>query len=224
MHPGRVELIGHHASLPLALAILYQDYPFAFADLFLKRVLTLLAVVAIVFTAMVLLGHYSAPFADVRPRQPASSRDCWSRYGWRRRCCTRWFDDGTTWFVDTIVLRRADYATLRTEITRHIQTQQDVPTLLSDVCQMLQPALSARDVTWDERDRDRRTTRWHGDRRRRATCDRAGRHERTAVVPDSRRRPHARPAISVRRCRGARCGRRCRGPAHRRHSNHARAI
>jgi len=28
-----VELLGHHASLPLALAILYQDYPFALADL-----------------------------------------------------------------------------------------------------------------------------------------------------------------------------------------------
>ena len=40
-----VELLGHHASLPLALAILYQDYPFALADLFLKRALALLAVV-----------------------------------------------------------------------------------------------------------------------------------------------------------------------------------
>ena len=30
-----VELVGHHASLPLAFAILYQDYPFALADLFL---------------------------------------------------------------------------------------------------------------------------------------------------------------------------------------------
>ena len=37
-----VELLGHHASLPLAFAILYQDYPFALADLFLKRALTLL--------------------------------------------------------------------------------------------------------------------------------------------------------------------------------------
>src|SRR6266511_3585621 len=36
-----VELVGHHASLPLAFAILYQDFPFALADLFLKRALTL---------------------------------------------------------------------------------------------------------------------------------------------------------------------------------------
>src|SRR5436309_1712075 len=32
-----VELLGHHASVPLALAILYQDFPFALADIFLKR-------------------------------------------------------------------------------------------------------------------------------------------------------------------------------------------
>ena len=35
------ELLGHHASIPLAFAILYQDYRFGFADLFLKRALVL---------------------------------------------------------------------------------------------------------------------------------------------------------------------------------------
>ena len=45
------ELLGHHAVLPLAFAILYQEYRFALADLFLKRALTLLAVVAIAMAA-----------------------------------------------------------------------------------------------------------------------------------------------------------------------------
>ena len=40
-----IELLGHHASVPLALAILYQDYPFALADLFSKRALTLLVLI-----------------------------------------------------------------------------------------------------------------------------------------------------------------------------------
>lgn len=35
-----IEIIGHQASLPLAFAILFQDYRFAFADLFLKRALS----------------------------------------------------------------------------------------------------------------------------------------------------------------------------------------
>jgi two-component system, LytTR family, sensor kinase len=146
-----IELVGHHASLPLALAILYQDYPFAFADLFLKRVLALLAVVAIVFTAIVLLGNYSASFATfvrVDPRQVGLLVALWVATA----LLYPLLRNATAWFVDTIVLRRADYATLRTEITRHIQTQQDVSALMFDVCQMLQPALSAQAVTWDERD------------------------------------------------------------------------
>ena len=44
---GGCELLGHHAAIPLAFAILYQDYRFALADLFLKQALTLLAIVAL---------------------------------------------------------------------------------------------------------------------------------------------------------------------------------
>jgi len=39
-----IEIVGHQASLPLALAILFQDFRFAFADLFLKRALSLLII------------------------------------------------------------------------------------------------------------------------------------------------------------------------------------
>ena len=42
-----MELIGHHASLPLAVAILYQDFRFAFGDIFLKRALSLMGLVGI---------------------------------------------------------------------------------------------------------------------------------------------------------------------------------
>lgn len=41
-----VELIGHHSSLPLALAILLQDYRFALADIFLKNAIALLLLMA----------------------------------------------------------------------------------------------------------------------------------------------------------------------------------
>lgn len=42
-----VEVVGHHASIPLIFAILYQDFRFALADLFLKRAITLSALVAL---------------------------------------------------------------------------------------------------------------------------------------------------------------------------------
>src|ERR1700730_4412757 len=66
------ELIGHHASLPLALAILYEDYRFAFADIFLKRALALLVLVGlafglyIAFAQPLLLVHDSHGQVDVR--------------------------------------------------------------------------------------------------------------------------------------------------------------
>src|SRR3954466_7023923 len=64
-----VELLGHHASLPLAFAILYQDYPFALADLFLKRALALLALLTLAFAAIALFGEYSPAFAQLGARQ-----------------------------------------------------------------------------------------------------------------------------------------------------------
>ena len=67
-----VELVGHHASLPLAFAILYQDYRFALADLFLKRALALLALVAVAFAAIATFGARSVAFArfvQTDPRQ-----------------------------------------------------------------------------------------------------------------------------------------------------------
>jgi signal transduction histidine kinase len=57
---------------------------------------------------------------------------------------------GTSWFVDTVVLHRPDYRSLRAAVTRRVHTHDDVPTLLTDVCALLAPALSASSVYWRE--------------------------------------------------------------------------
>src|SRR4029453_11889873 len=143
------ELMGHHASLPLAFAILYQDYPFALADLFLKRALSLLTVVMVVFGALSIFGPQSTPFAAFVQFEPA-------RVG---MLVTVWVATAllypmlrqlAVWVVDTVILRRPDYATLRTHIARKVQTQHDIPTLLSELCQLVGPALSAQSITWCE--------------------------------------------------------------------------
>ena len=96
-----VELVGHHASLPLAVAILYQDYPFALADLFLKRALALLAIVATAFVAIALFGARSRAFGRFLqdPRQVGVLVTLWVAtallYPSLRRV--------TAWFVDAIV-------------------------------------------------------------------------------------------------------------------------
>jgi len=159
LHKGEaswpVELLGHHASLPLALAILYQDYPFALADLFLKRALALLAIVTVAFVTIATFGVRSAAFAHLvasDPRQVGVLVTLWVGtallYPTLRRM--------TTWFVDAIVLRRPDYKALGASIAQKVQAHDSVSSLLSEVCQLLAPALSSQGVTWREWQRARR--------------------------------------------------------------------
>ena len=144
-----VELVGHHASVPLAFAILYQDYRFALADLFLKRALSLLAIVAVAFAAIATFGVRSTAFAQFvqsDPRQMTILVTLWVAtalvYPVLRRA--------TTWFVDAVVLHRPDYRSLRTTIAHIVQDKDDVETLLASVCELLTPALNAAFVAWRE--------------------------------------------------------------------------
>ena len=153
LHQGEaswpVELVGHHASLPLALAILYQDYPFALADLFLKRALALLAIVAVAFAAIATFGLRSVAFAQfiqIDPRQVSILVTLWVATALLYPAVRR----VTAWFVDTVVLHRPDYPGLRATIARMAQGSDSVSTLLSEVCERLAPALSAPFVTWRE--------------------------------------------------------------------------
>jgi len=50
-----LDLVGHHASMPLAFVILYQEYRFALADRFLKSALKIITLVSIVMASFVLL-------------------------------------------------------------------------------------------------------------------------------------------------------------------------
>jgi two-component system LytT family sensor kinase len=141
-----VEIIGHHASVPLALAILYQDYPFALADIFLKRALALLTLIALIFIVLAIGMRSADPTVRPEPGQIALLVTLWLTtallYPPLRRA--------TAWFVDTIVLQRPNYPSLRTSVARRVQSHEAVGALLDDVCQTLEPALSARHVTWRE--------------------------------------------------------------------------
>jgi hypothetical protein len=142
-----IELLGHHASLPLAVAILYQDFPFALADLFLKRALTLLTLVTAAFMAVVSVGINRLDGTALR-----SARDV-------AVLVTLWvatallyprLRDAMAWFVDQIVLNRPDYDSLRATIGQSAQEREDIPSVLDRACEQLAPALSARIVKWHE--------------------------------------------------------------------------
>jgi len=141
-----VELLGHHASLPLAIAILYQDFPFALADLFLKRALTLLVVVTAAFVSVAGFGLRSA--AGEAPLTGARDTAVLVTLWVATALLYPRLRHGVVWFVDAIVLKRPDYAALSSEIGRRAQLRSDIPSLLDEACGQLAPALSARVVRW----------------------------------------------------------------------------
>lgn len=147
-----VELLGHHASIPLALVILYQDYRFAFADLFLKRALALFLLVAAASTLYVTVA---APLlnrrdlaAQIDPRAVGVLLALWVGTALVYPTLLR----GVTWFVDSVLLRRTDYAELRLAIARVLNQNETSSAALDAVCAELAPALSANGGRWSEVD------------------------------------------------------------------------
>jgi two-component system LytT family sensor kinase len=136
------ELAGHHSSVLLALVILYQDYRFAFADLFLKRALSLLLLVAL---AVGLYAGLAAPLAARRgPLAVVALLGLWVLTALVYPALRQ----ASHWFVEQVALRRPDYAALRLELAAQLARHETPTEVLQAVCQTLTPALSARDVGW----------------------------------------------------------------------------
>lgn len=148
--PWWTELLGHHASLPLVLAILYQDYRFALADIFLKRALLL---IALVMLASALYLTVAAPLLSrwdgrvhTEPREVALflglSIAVALFYPWVRWLARR--------FVDRTVLRRADYRQLLGELSQQVVVLESTEGVLDAAVARLEIALTAQDVRWFE--------------------------------------------------------------------------
>jgi signal transduction histidine kinase len=134
------ELLGHHASIPLAVAVLYQDYPFALADLFLKRALLL-----IVLVAAALIGLSVGSVGGTTSAAPlALLASAWVAtalaYPW-----IRW---AINWFVDAIVLARPHYRSLEATLVRELQSEDHVDALLDRLTRRLGDALNSPGAEW----------------------------------------------------------------------------
>jgi two-component system LytT family sensor kinase len=136
-----VELIGHHAAIPLAFAILYQDYRFALADLFLKRALTLIALVAIAFA-----GYSVATSMPAGPLAASILMALWVATS----LVSPWLHRRIVRFVDQSLLGRMDYAALGAGIGQAVQSQNAIEGVLDTVVERLAPALDARRAWWAE--------------------------------------------------------------------------
>ena len=136
-----VELIGHHAAIPLAFAILYQDYRFALADLFLKRALTLIALVAVAFA-----GYHLATTLPAGPLAASILMALWVATS----LISPWLHRRVVRFVDQSLLGRMDYAALGAAIGQALQSRNSVEGVLDAVAERLAPALDAQRVWWEE--------------------------------------------------------------------------
>ncbi len=139
------ELAGHQAAIPLALALLYQDYRFAFVDLFLKRALTLLALVTLAFAGW--SAASLAPGAATRsPGFAGLLMGLWVAtalvYPWLRTAIAG--------FVDRVLLRRVDYDALVDRLAEAVQACASTDDVLRVVTRDLSLALDAPDLAWAE--------------------------------------------------------------------------
>jgi hypothetical protein len=153
-----VELTGHHASLPLVLAILYEDYRFAFADIFLKRALSFFILVALACTLYIAVASpfliARSPGSQSDPRSVAILLGLWVvtalLYPWLRR--------GVGRFVDRVILQRMDYGRLRGEVAQILVKHETPDEILDELCKVLEPAVSAHQVQWSEIDSHENST------------------------------------------------------------------
>jgi two-component system, LytTR family, sensor kinase len=145
-----IELTGHHASLPLVLAILYEDYRFAFADIFLKRALAFFMLVLLSFGLYI---GIASPFLIERTQGgPSDARSVGILLGlWIITALLYpWLRRGVVHFVDRVILRRVDYGTLRSDVGQILTKLETPEEIMQEVSSVLGPAVSARDVRWTE--------------------------------------------------------------------------
>jgi hypothetical protein len=115
-YPWWLELAGRHASLPLARLILYEDFRFALADIFLKRALAFMLLAGLTFGVFVF--GVSPLFATEPSGQETTTLllTMWVAtalmYPFLKRIAA--------WFVDKVVLKRVDYAYLLGQLAHDI--------------------------------------------------------------------------------------------------------
>jgi signal transduction histidine kinase len=143
-----VELLGHHTSLLLALAILHQDYRFAFADLFLKRALAWVAMIGLSTVALsigiVPLLRWQDAAGAVDPRAIALAVGLWAATAWCFPALQRVVDR----LVDRTMLRRSDYRSTRTTLSQALDRASTEGEVQAIVAATLATTLGATHARW----------------------------------------------------------------------------
>ncbi|MBK8150458.1 MAG: histidine kinase [Acidobacteria bacterium] len=145
-----VELVAHQSSLPLALAILLQDYRFAFADLFLKRALSLMILALGAFALYVGVAVPLLAWHETHDRNDVQAAVTVLGLWIATALAYPKIHAFAEWFVDSIVLQRTNFARLLERIAADIEQHDHVTGILDAVCGHLKNALAAETAEWRE--------------------------------------------------------------------------
>lgn len=137
------ELLGHQASIPLALAVLYQDYRVGFVDLFLKRALALLAVVAIAFAGWSVSARVAGAPTTATPAA-GLLLVLWVATA----LLFPWIRQRLSSFVDRVLLGRVDYATATERIAAALRRSESEDDVLRTASAAIAETLDPADITW----------------------------------------------------------------------------
>ena len=159
--PWWLQLAGHHASVPLALLILYQDFRFALADTFLKRALSLLFLAGLIFGVFVVAVF---PILESNPTSERSIALLLAMWG-LTALAYPFLRQAAEWLIDKVVLKRVDYQQLGARISRAIEQCETPHSVLDETVRILIPALTAKSIDWSECEEECAPIRVQQDRR-----------------------------------------------------------
>ena len=145
-----VELVAHQSSLPLVLVILFQDYRFAFADLFLKRALSLLFLALTAFSLYVFVASPLLALHKTHDENDALATGILLLFWMTTALIYPLLYKISALFVDKIILQRINYEDFQNEIARKIEKQEKIDSVLDEVEKNLSEILTAEKAVWTE--------------------------------------------------------------------------
>lgn len=145
-----IELVAHQSSLPLALAILYQNYRFAFADLFLKRAISLILLTLLAFGLYVFIAAPLLRYHETHDRNDVQAIGLILTLWIATALIYPKLHDFAVWLVDKVMLNRADYEKLQLELAQNLEKTDSIDEVLHTICKKLSAVLTAQSFDWKE--------------------------------------------------------------------------
>ncbi len=145
-----VELVAHQSSVPLALAILYQNFRFAFADLFLKRAISLMLIAGVAFGLYVGVAAPILRYHETHDRNDVFAVSVILTLWIATALVYPLLHSAAEWLVDRVILQRADYSDLQKRIDDEVQSLETVDDVLDTVSARVAEAMTAGTHRWVE--------------------------------------------------------------------------